>query len=111
MQLPASFIWDVIKYAMTFGGDIIVGLTFLSALSILLGVLLPLHFRRRVQRWEAFVVGFFFSFIGWIVKLGDTSGLPTGMFLQLSNVSIGVLLFLSVLIVLSSIVLTVWRKA
>ncbi len=102
--------WDLARTGMTFLGDMIVVLTLASAGAIFLGgILARVSDSRRpprwTQRWEAFVVGFVCSAIGLFAKLGDPSGLPTGVILKLSNLAVGVLLAISLLAVVVAVAL------
>jgi hypothetical protein len=91
------FYWDIIRNAMTFGGDLIVVLTVISAVIILIGSLIGLAKDNGTapywsKRWDAFIIGWIAGVIGLISKFNDPSGLPTGVIFQFNNITVCILL-------------------
>jgi hypothetical protein len=99
--------WEIVRNGMTFLGDILVLITFVSCCMVLLGALIAAGTGGRApvwfDRWEAAILGLIFSWIGFASKVGDA--LPTGALFRLNIFVVGLILLLSVVFVVLAIAL------
>ncbi len=98
--------WDIIRNAATVANDLISLAAVLSSGMIFLGGIIRAVTGRRpplwTQRWEAALMSIIFGGIGLISKIGDT--LPNGIIFQFSNFTVGLLLFLSILLIVGAFI-------
>jgi len=103
IQLP---VWDIIRNAATFVNDLISLAAVLSSGMIFVGGLIRGITGNRpprwTQRWEAALMSITFGGIGLIAKIGDT--LPNGIVFQFSNLTVALLLFLSILLIVCAFI-------
>jgi len=107
MEQPT--VWSVLGMVSSLVKDIASIMALVSSGLISILTLISGFTKKRLKRmgglWESAILGLLFGIVGFFAKLFDST-MPNGFVFQLSQTMIGMLLFMSLFMLISSIVLS-----
>ena len=107
--MEQTTVWSILGMVSSLVKDIAAIVALVSSALIFILTLISAFTKKRIKRmgglWESAILGLLFGIGGFIAKLFDNT-MPNGFVFQFNQTIIGMLLFISLLMIASSVVLS-----